>query len=326
MIDTIEPWYFALRRLAFRNAGGPRTPDLPLSVPPGYDPPQPIPASENGYVALANLVSNWPAEGYVEPDLLHWSQRASADRKYAERALAPLRPLLRSAEAVLEMPRWQVPVGDRLEWPELKAFRRIGQAFLLKSVLDSRPSDRATAIELAQRLRRGEGPILHFLIGFVLERDLGGLFAGIEEDRRNAVHWDLARIVIPFAHRAGPWEPSLTVDVGDSADQRNAVAWALSGHPDPYDPQAAISEYLNLEEAMSAAPSAELFRLAQEFLAPWPPEMLVPGGFGGLVPIAALRRARPTLRQVPNAYGRLSLAQTLQVLGGTVAAIEKASK
>lgn len=326
MKDALNPLGDALRSFLLRAREGPRTPPAPVAPPPGLEPPERISDAENGYVALTHLVRDWPSEGRAEPDLLHWRDRLAIERKPGERALAPLRPLLERIEPILNAPRWQITVGETMDWPELKPIRRLGQALLLRAALDDSPEDRNRAILLAQRLRRAQGPILHFLIGFIMERDAGGPFEGIVEDRKEAVRWDLARVVAPFAPRLGPWEPPLAPEFANSADERRSVAWALAGHPAPYDPYATVALYNAHRKAMEAAPSEELRRLSQVLIAPWPPELAVPGGFGGKAPLFALRRARLALRETVNPYGRLGVAQTLHILSGTVAAIERARK
>lgn len=326
MIDTLSPLGGALRGLLLRCPPGPRTPPDPVSTPPGFEPPPPLPDDQNGYVALARLVREWPSEGYAEPDLLHRRDQVGTERAAGERALRPLRPLLERLDSILDAPRWQVTVGERLDWPEVRPIRRLGQALLLRAALDGQTDDRERALRLARRFRRAEGPILHFLVGSLMERDAKGSFEGIDEDRREAIHWDIARVVVPMASRLGPWEPPIGEDFANAADERRAIAWTLSGHPSPYDPAGTVDLHLAHRETMETASPEELRRRAAELAAPWPPEMVAPGGFGARAPLFALRRARLPLREIANPYGRLSVAQTLHILGGTVAAIENAQK
>ncbi len=316
----------SVRALLLRAPEGRRTANVPILPPPGLEPPEILPDADNGYVALCRLVDRVPQEGHVAPDLLHWRDRVSTERKTGERVLAPWRPLLEALDPVLDAPLWQVPVGDTIDWPEMKGIRRLGQALLLRAAVDGSRIDGERAVWMAQRVRRAQGMILHLLIGFLMEREAGGPFEGLAEDRHEAFRWEIARIVVPFAHRIGPWEPPNGPDFGNSADERRAVAWALSGHPESYDPQGFVEMYLAEREALAGAPSTELRRRAQDYVRPWPEPLLTPGGFGGRAPLLALRGARTALRETSNPYGRLSLSQTLNVVAGMVEAMEKSTR
>ena len=327
MTQIFTPWVYGLRRLALRAPAGPRTDPTPVPPPPGLEPPPTVPAAENGYLRLVRAVDGWPEEGPFPPDLVHWRKALPNERRAAEAALAPLRPYLEGLDAALNAPCWQAPISEDGAFPELARMKRLAQALLLRGALDDRPEDRDRAIELARRLRRSQGPLMHFLVGLAVERQAGGPLEGLEEDRAEAARWELAHYAIPRASRSGPWEPLERPWPAEWNDARLAVAWALSGHPRSYDPAATVAALVAERGLLAGGSAADIQARAESYGTPWPGAMFAPGTFGpGRASLAELRRARAALREVDNPYGRLTIAQTLRATANLADAAEKAKK
>jgi len=319
------PWGYALRALVLRAPEGPRTPNVPVAAPSGLEPPEPLADAQNGYRRLVELVEGWPYEGPFPPDLNHWRRSLPAERVAAERALAPLRPLLERTDVALGSDAWQSPVPENGGFPELAKVRRFAQALLLRGALERRSDDRERAVEIARRLRRSQGPFMHYLVGVAIEKMAEGPFDGVDEDRAAAVRWELARFAVPRAHRLGPWEPVDYELPPQWADAQRGVRWALVGHALPYDPAALVAMLVAERDRMASGSSTEIQARAEEIAAPWPRSMIPVGGFGpASSSLADLRRARLALREVANPYGRLSAAQTLRAAASLTRATEKA--
>ncbi len=325
MTGLFVPLYYAFRRLALRAPEGSRTPPVPILPPPGLEPPPELAEAENGYRRLARAVEGWPEEGPFPPDLVHWRESLPGERKAAESALAPLRPYLGGVDAALDFPLWQTPIAKDGGFPELSRMRRLAQALLLRGALDDRREDRDRAVELARRLRRSQGPSIHFLVGLAVERQAEGSFEALDEDRMAAAHWELARFVIPRAHLSGPWEPPESVLPVDWADARRATAWVVSGHPRPYDPAATVAALVAERDLLGTGEASELQAKSDAFGAGWPSGMVAPDMFGpGRASLAELRKARIALQEVENPYGRLSICRTFRAAASLAAASQKA--
>ena len=325
MKEIFVPWHYALRSLALRSPRRGSTGAAPLAPPPGLEPPEALADAENGYQALAAHVREWPAEGHTAPDLIHRMRVLPNDRAASERALAPLRPLFEGLDPILAMPRWQVPVPEDLAWPELPSIRRLGYALLLRGALESRADDRERVLTLARWLRRAQSPMMHFLVGVSLEKAATGDFAGLEADRETTIRWELARVALPRLHRGGLWEPSPWELPADWLDDRHAQRWLLADHPYPYDPEATQATLVAERGLMVAGTSSELRTRADEIAAAWPEAMRSTlGGNAGGVPLIRLRRARPVLQSLPNAYGLLGIGRMLHAAASVAQAVERA--
>ena len=104
-----------------------------------------------------------------------------------------------------------------------------------------------------------------------------------------------------------------------------AVAWALSGHPRPYDPEATVAALVAERERLATGSAAELHARAEELGRPWPKGISSPPQFGpGFASLRDLRQARPALRETDNPYGRLSVSRTLRVTAGLADSVAKA--
>lgn len=270
-------------------------------------------------------MEKWPEEGAFPPDLVHWRKALPEERKAAESALAPLRIPLEGVDAALDLPLWQAPIPKDGGFPELMRVKRLAQALLLRGALGGGRDDRDRAVELGRRLRRCQGPLLHFLIGLAVEKQAEGPLSGLDEDRKVATHWELARFIIPRAHHNGPWDPPDSDLPVDWRDARLAAAWAVSEHPRPYDPAATVAVLLAERELLESGRDAELRAKSDAFGAGWPPGMVSPDSFGpGHASLAELRRARIALRDVENPFGRLSISRTFRSAAVLARAIDKA--
>ena len=325
MTQLFTPWLYAFRRLALRAPEGPRTSPIPVPCPSGLEPPPKVSDAENGYLRLTRRVADWPEEGPFPSDLVHRRKALPGERRAAEVALAPLRPQLEDVDAALDASAWQASIPKDGGFPELARMRRLGQALLLRDALEGRPDDRERALELGRRLRRSQGPFIHFLVGLAVERQAEGPLDGLDEDRAAAARWELARFAIPRAHLVGPWEPVVGESPADWTDARLATACLLSGHPHPYDPEATVAALVAERDLMATGSSTDLQARVAAFATPWPSGMVAPEAFGpGRVALRDLRRGRAALREVENPYGRLSVFQTLRAAASLARAAEKA--
>lgn len=301
-----------VRSLMLRAPDGPQTPNVPVPPPPELAPPPTLRDDENGYVALVRVLDKWPTEGPYPPDFIHWRSRHKTESAAAERALAPYRPVLDEIERPLAMPNWQVPVDENFSWPEIPILRRLVQALTLRATLDRRLDDQTKAVEIARHVRRSQGPFLHFLVGIGMEKIAAGDFSGLEEDRKAAVRWELARCLIPHVHLNGPWDPPRWELPPDWKDERRATQWLLGGNPNPFDPQATVDLLVAERSGLETATGAELRARAAELAKAWPEEMRSGSTWAPQrVPLPSLRQARPALSARPNALGELQVARAL---------------
>lgn len=322
-----EPVIALVRRVALLSPGRSPSSFPPVKPPAGLEPPVPVPEAENGYAMLKAHVADWPSEGHHPPDLSHRLKTVAIERAAAAEALRPLRPILEELDPIFAAPRWQVTEATADVWPEAGRMRRLGQALLLRGSLEGRREDWDQVLFLARRLRRSEGPFLHFLIGVSLERLAQGDFEGIETDRAEAVRWELARFIVPRLHEGGPWDPEEGETTPAYADARRSVRWALARHPSPYDPEATL-EMILAERGLMAKGSSEALNARAEALGrPWPQGLRATHGFGpGRASLSELWQARRELAQVSNPYGRLSVARLLRTAANLSRVVEKAKR
>lgn len=324
MKEIFVPWHYALRRLVLPVRAG--APHDPFVFAPADDlrPAVEIPEAENGLAQLTIHLREWPSEHMYPPDLAHRLERLPGERKAAERALAPLRPMLQGLDPILEMPAWQAPLPEKGS-PPYRRIERLGRALVLRAALDE-TEDRARAVLLGRRLRRAEDGMSGFYAGSRIERAAGGELAGLGEDRAEAVRSELARRVLPRLGRFGPFDPWPKPTSLHWTDERHAVGWLLGGHPAPYDPGATAEALLALRSLATTGTAVEIRTRAIEIAGAWPNELRATTSGEEMVPMVELRGAKPALQGMSNPYGALQIARWLNWVAPAAEWTERAKK
>lgn len=273
------------------------------------------------------------------PDEMAASRKALCDYEQ------PLDDLIETLDTYRE---WQAPAPkENADLPELTNFKRLGQALLLRATVRlcgkdelGASQDVKCALELSKRLRNCEGFMLHLLVGLSIEVvvhkvlrqmlrkaetrqfalqcldhvSLDGRKAELIETYRA----EFARVCIPRALLVvRPWMPAPAGSPASFEFPALAAQFALVHHPAPYNPIETAIELASIgevflawvDEGWSTAPAIEEMR--QNYAQGWPDEVAVSPIARQRIGFRAIFRARKTLLEIENPFGRLMCARTL---------------
>jgi hypothetical protein len=335
----------------FSLAELPRLEDL---IPSSLSAPEMIDPIRNGYVLATKIAEAMPSASPTESNAVHRAlslvgSECPNEMAASRSALCVYEESIEELIDVLDADLvWQVPTPtEDADLPELTNFKRLGQALLLKAVIQVCAKDEAGAekdiahvLDLSKRMRNCQGFMLHLLVGVSIEVIVHKILRqmlrkpetrefslrclervtleGRKSELIETYRQEFARVCIPRAlFYVRPWKP---VPAGSPASfefPNLAAQYALTDHPAPYDPVetalelASIGEVLLvwIEEGWSTAPAIEEMR--QNFAKGWPDGVTVSPFARRHISLRSLTRARKALLDVDNPFGKLGCARTL---------------
>lgn len=315
MSQIFEPWSSAFREFLLRVPEGPKSSALSGELPEELAVPPSIPDEENGFVQFQKHIADWPLERHPAPDLRERLKKLPGEKYAATRAIQKLRPLLDDLDPILEMPHWFAVIHPGDAMPRFRGFTRLGLALLIRAEIDGNPDDIRRVKQLSLHMRRSKGGLDGFYRSLYLEEAAKGDYQGFEEDRVDAVRMELARVIIPALPSVGPWDVRPWRVPADFLEWQRAEQWLLSGHPNPYDANATLKDFLAFRPFMETASSEQLVAAAIAVAKDWPAEMRPRvGKVNRVIPLSAIYSGRRALRAVENPLGASFLAHWLMYM------------